>query len=58
MVIDDVLRPAILQQADAETLRKCYGDQQGYVRMREVAEGLVRGGLTDAAEIGRVFGEG
>jgi type II secretory ATPase GspE/PulE/Tfp pilus assembly ATPase PilB-like protein len=56
-VIDEPLRRAILERADAQSLRKTYQCQPGYAPLRAVAESLVVAGLTDAAEVQRVLGD-
>jgi type II secretory ATPase GspE/PulE/Tfp pilus assembly ATPase PilB-like protein len=57
VMIDDAMRRAILERADADRLRKVYESQPAYASMRSVADGLVTRSLTDAAEVRRVFGE-
>jgi type II secretory ATPase GspE/PulE/Tfp pilus assembly ATPase PilB-like protein len=58
VVMDEALRKAVLDRADADRLRKSYEPQAAYVSMRVVADDLVLRGLTDATEVRRVFGEG
>ena len=56
VAIDAPLRQAILGRADADSLRKIYEKQPGYVPMRVVAQELFERGITDAAEAERVLG--
>lgn len=56
VVIDDVLRAEILRRADAATLRHVYEEQENYLSMRKVADGLAARGVTDSKEVERVLG--
>lgn len=54
--MDEPLRAAVLQRADAAALRAIYQKQPGYASMRSVAQTLVSHGTTDATEVQRVLG--
>ncbi|HEX8525092.1 MAG TPA: ATPase, T2SS/T4P/T4SS family [Tepidisphaeraceae bacterium] len=56
--MEETLRKAVLARADLQELAQAYEKQPGFVRMKDVAEQLVRDGLTDDAEIRRVLGIG
>ncbi len=56
-MLDEPMRQAILRRADAQILRQGCHSQQGYVTMRAVADALADRGVTDAAEVQRIFGE-
>jgi type II secretory ATPase GspE/PulE/Tfp pilus assembly ATPase PilB-like protein len=57
VAMDDVLRKAILDRADAATLEKIYVRQAGFRPMRASAVDLIAGGQTDAEEVSRVLGD-
>ncbi len=57
-VVDGRLRAAIGRRADAEELQRVAAAQEGYQTIADVAEELIRRGVTDAAEVGRVPGKG
>jgi type II secretory ATPase GspE/PulE/Tfp pilus assembly ATPase PilB-like protein len=52
--MDATLRKAILQRADATALMAAYCGQTVYQSLRGVGEKLVRDGVTDEAELGRL----
>ncbi len=52
----DALRRAVLEGADAPTLRKVIWNRAGHVTLRGSAEMLVEKGVTDRAEVERVMG--
>jgi general secretion pathway protein E len=54
--LDDTLRAAVLQRADAESMRQGYHAQKHFASMRSVADALANSGITDAAEVRRVLG--
>jgi general secretion pathway protein E len=54
--MDRQFRHAVLQHADADTLRDVCRQQPGFVSMADVAHAMVRQGVTDAAEVRRVLG--
>lgn len=54
--VDQELREAILERADAGRLRGCMRQMPGYRTLREEAEALVKAGRTDQQEITRVLG--
>ena len=56
VAMDERLRKAVLQRADAGTLRELYANQPHYGSMRQMTERLVTEGLTDVAEVERVLG--
>lgn len=56
VLMDDPLRRAVLDHADADRLRKSYQSRPDHVTMRAVARSLVAAGLTDDDEVHRVFG--
>ncbi|MBI1374298.1 MAG: type II/IV secretion system protein [Phycisphaera sp.] len=55
--MDDALRRAVLDRADASTMSKLLTGRAGYVTLRDAAATAVERGLTDAAEVARVLGE-
>jgi type II secretory ATPase GspE/PulE/Tfp pilus assembly ATPase PilB-like protein len=57
VAMDDALRCAILDRADAATLEKIYAQQSAFRPMHSAAGDCIRGGLTDEAEVRRVLGE-
>jgi len=54
--MDGEVRRAVLQRADADMLRKAFCQQAGYRDILSVAADLVKSGVTDSAELQRVFG--
>ena len=54
--MDATVRRAMLDRADADTLRAVYERQPGYQSLRQAAQALVSQGLTDATEVQRVLG--
>ncbi|MDB5358529.1 MAG: hypothetical protein JWN24_4982 [Phycisphaerales bacterium] len=56
-MMDERLRKAVLERADAEALGKIIAGQEGYRTMRAAAEESAARGVTDAAEVVRVLGE-
>jgi type II secretory ATPase GspE/PulE/Tfp pilus assembly ATPase PilB-like protein len=54
--LDPLVRRAILDRADAETLASIYQKQPGYSSLRGAARKLVADGVTDEAEATRVLG--
>jgi type II secretory ATPase GspE/PulE/Tfp pilus assembly ATPase PilB-like protein len=56
VVIDAPLKAAMLNHADADTLRGIYLRQPNYQSLAESGRRLVAAGLTDAAEIDRLLG--
>jgi general secretion pathway protein E len=54
VAMDAPLRKAVLQRADASTLAASYSGQAGHQSLREVGQNLVRDGITDDAELGRL----
>ncbi|MCL2645530.1 MAG: Flp pilus assembly complex ATPase component TadA [Phycisphaerales bacterium] len=54
--LDTDVRAAVLQRADADSLKNRFAQQSGYVTMRTVAEDLVARGVTDEEEVQRVLG--
>ncbi|HWE98037.1 MAG TPA: ATPase, T2SS/T4P/T4SS family [Tepidisphaeraceae bacterium] len=56
-MMDEPLRRAVLERADAATLGKIIAGQAGYRPMRGAADDLVARGITDAEEVARVLGE-
>jgi general secretion pathway protein E len=57
VAMDAKLRAAVLRRADADELNSIAAAQGGYVPFRRVAQALASSGVTDAAEVHRVFGE-
>jgi type II secretory ATPase GspE/PulE/Tfp pilus assembly ATPase PilB-like protein len=57
-MMEAAVREAVLRRADADSLRKIFGAQSGYVTMRCVADALVAQKVTDVAEVERVLGRG
>jgi type II secretory ATPase GspE/PulE/Tfp pilus assembly ATPase PilB-like protein len=53
--MDEPLRKSVSSKSDADTLRKIYEKQLGYVSMRHVADDLVGRGITDRNEVQRVL---
>ena len=56
-MMDERLRKAVLERADAGALGKIIAGQEGYRTMRRAAEELAARGITDIGEVGRVLGE-
>ena len=56
VLMDDTTRAAVLRRDDATALNSLVAKQQGFQTLRQAAEELVAGGLTDAAEVERVLG--
>lgn len=56
VTLDSALRECILRRADADSLRICYERQAGFATLRQEADRLVAGGMTDVEEVGRVLG--
>jgi len=54
--MDDALRQAVAARADLSTLTRLLSDRQGHQTMRQAAKTLIQRGLTDEAEVQRVFG--
>lgn len=57
LAADPKIREAVLRRADAEEINALAAGQAGFVPFGEGAMELVRAGMTDAAEVRRVFGE-
>ncbi len=57
VAIDDAVRAAVLNRADAAAIQRAYAAQAGFRPMRDAAGDLVAAGITDDNEIRRVFGE-
>jgi general secretion pathway protein E len=55
--MDSGLRKAVLNRADASELAQIYAAQPNFRPMRAAAGDLVAAGLTDTAEVSRVFGQ-
>ncbi|MCL2640118.1 MAG: Flp pilus assembly complex ATPase component TadA [Phycisphaerales bacterium] len=55
--LDADVRTAVLQRADADSLKNIFARQHTYVTMQKVAEDLIAHGITDEAEVQRVLGE-
>ena len=58
VVLDEPLRRAVLNRADAAELERVYASQQFFRPMREAAVDVIRAGATDEAELIRVLGAG
>lgn len=58
LLLDPDLRRAILSSADVSRIEEVAAMQTGFVPLRAAGEKLVERGITDAAEITRIFGEG
>lgn len=56
LAVDDAVRSAILDRADASAIRVAAEAQPGWVALREHAATLVASGVTDPAEVDRVLG--
>ncbi|MGB7157347.1 MAG: ATPase, T2SS/T4P/T4SS family [Tepidisphaeraceae bacterium] len=56
VMMDEPLRLAVLQRADADALERAYGSQAGFIPMRHGADELVKRGITDASEVLRILG--
>jgi general secretion pathway protein E len=54
VAMDAALRKCLLQRADADCLARAYRGQRGYQSLQDVGQLLVKQGVTDAAELGRV----
>ena len=57
-VMTETVRPLVLGRADAGAMDQMFRARVGHVTMRGIANELVRGGVTDEAEVARVLGEG
>lgn len=55
-IMDDALRKALLDRADAESLQRIVEQQAQFVPMRQAADALVQQGLSRAEEMERVLG--
>lgn len=56
-IMDDPLRQALLGRADAGSLQQIVQQQGQFVSMRQAAMSLVNRGITDTAEMDRIFGQ-
>lgn len=54
--MNDALRQAVLQRADAATLQRIASQQPGYRTLRDSANELASRGITDEAELVRILG--
>jgi type II secretory ATPase GspE/PulE/Tfp pilus assembly ATPase PilB-like protein len=55
-LMDTALREAVLRRADANTLGQLIARQPSHATLRKSAQALVSAGVTDEAEVVRVFG--
>lgn len=56
-IMDDALRQLLLGRADAGSLQQIVARQPQFISMRQAAISLVDRGITDSAEMDRVFGQ-
>jgi type II secretory ATPase GspE/PulE/Tfp pilus assembly ATPase PilB-like protein len=56
VIMDNPLRGAVLQRADAETLQRAYLSQPGHKSLADVGKALLEQKITDQAEFLRVIG--
>jgi type II secretory ATPase GspE/PulE/Tfp pilus assembly ATPase PilB-like protein len=56
VAIDGPLRRLIADRADSSTIQQAYSQQEGYESLEASAQSLVAAGVTDVAEVQRVFG--
>jgi len=54
VAMDPTLKKTLLQRGDSDSLARAYQGQPGYQSLRDVGQLLVKQGVTDAAELGRV----
>lgn len=55
VLLDEPLRGAILQRADADAMRRIYNQQEGFVSLADAAAALVNSGRTNESEVRRVL---
>jgi type II secretory ATPase GspE/PulE/Tfp pilus assembly ATPase PilB-like protein len=56
VAIDSPLRRLVADRADSATIQQAYSQQEGYESLEASAQSLVAAGVTDVAEVQRVFG--
>jgi type II secretory ATPase GspE/PulE/Tfp pilus assembly ATPase PilB-like protein len=54
VAMDPTLKKCLLQRGDSDSLARAYQGQPGYLSLRDVGQLLVKQGVTDMAELGRV----
>ena len=55
VAMDPTLKKSLLQRGDSDSFVRAYRAQPGYQSLRDVGQLLVKQGVTDAAELGRVI---
>jgi general secretion pathway protein E len=55
VIMDQALKKAVMDRADADAFAKIYRTQTGYQRLHEVGQALVNKGITDESELNRVI---
>jgi len=56
-LLDDEVRKAIVDKADAGILKNLFHRQQNHVTLRQAADRLVQAGTTDSQEVSRILGD-